>query len=421
MSKNKTHEIVEHLFRHESGKIISHLVRNFGSEQIELIEDAVQHALLRAMQTWSFREIPKNPSGWILLVSRNYMIDQFRQYTKHNNKDIYFKIHSDSKYQIKMDLDNELNDDLLSMMFACCNPKLTMHDQIILSLKIVCGFSNREVGKALLKSEDAIAKAYTRAKLKFKRKVSTLNIPLGPQLNNRLDVILKVLYVLYNEGYNSVSEDELIRKDLCQEAIRLVNLLLENYLLRKPKVHALKALMYFQSSRLKARINTTGELQNLKVQDRKLWDREMIQEGIDHLQLSYAFGYISEYHVEASIAAYHAIAPSFEETDWESIYNGYQLLEKIKPGPVITLNRIVAESMHKGIDAALNSIECSDLEISLKDYYLFYAVKADLSEKKGNLKEAANLYHEAIQKTTNKSERIYLEQKMLYLKKCPTE
>lgn len=415
MGNDNTHQVIEHLFRHETGKIVSHLVKKSGSGEIELIEDAVQHALLRAMQTWAFHGIPLNPSGWILRVAQNYLTDQFRKRKNQSTEDhgLNYEIHDDQ--EAGNDLDDVLKDDLLRMMFACCHQELRMESQIILSLKILCGFSNKEVARALIKSEEAIAKAYTRAKTRFKQKISKLEVPVGRHLNERLDVILKVIYVLFNEGYHSISVDELIRQDLCFEAQRLTDLLLDNPLLRKPKVHALKALFCFQSSRFNARFSQEGELLNLQSQNRDLWDHILIQKGLDHLQLSYAFGNISEYHLEASIAAYHATSSSFDSTDWESIYHGYKLLEKIKPGPVVTLNRIVAESMFKGPDTALHSMIETDLEKSLKGNYLLLAVKADLHEKLGNLKKAITLYRQAIQNASNISEKNYLEKKILNL------
>jgi len=416
MERAGTHLAIEHLFRHEYGKIVAYLTRKFGVAQMKWIEDSIQHALLRAMQTWPFQGLPLNPSGWILRVARNYLIDQFRKRAK-NAKDISGLrdelTHDVGSYP---DLDNELKDDLLRMMFACCHPQLRMESQLILTLKILGGFNNREVGRALLKSEEAVAKAYTRAKLKFQQLAHHLEVPVGKHLNSRLEAILKVIYVMFNEGYNSISEDELIRKDLCFEAHRLTDLLLDQPLLRKPKVHALKSLICFQSSRFDARIGQEGELLNMESQDRDLWDRALIQKGMDHLQIGYAFGNISEYHIEASIAAYHATASSFDTTDWESIYNGYLLLEKIKPAAVITLNRIVAESRLKGAETALRSLEDTDLKNNLKEHYLYYSVKGDLLEKMGIMHEAIRCYLEAIRRTSNRSEQLYLEKKALKLK-----
>jgi RNA polymerase sigma-70 factor (ECF subfamily) len=416
MCKESIHRLIENLFRHESGKITSHLIKKFGADKIIWIQDAVQHSMLRAMQTWPIQDIPRNPSGWVLRVAQNYLIDHHRKKSSNTINIVDLPVEPEIDDYLNQDLDKELKDDELRMMFACCHPQLSIESQLILTLKILCGFSNKEVASALFKSDEAIAKAYTRAKLKFQQVVPNLEVPLGKHLNDRLEVILKVIYVMFNEGYNSISEDELIREDLCSEANRLADLLLEQPLLRKPKVHALKALICFQSSRFKARISREGEILNLESQNRKLWDQSLIQKGMEHLQISYAFGNISEYHIEASIAAYHATAISFSSTDWESIYNGYQLLEKIKPSAMVTLNRIVAESRFKGAIEALQSLENTNLEKRLKGHYLYYAVKADLLVRIGSGREAVRNYHQAVRKTTNRSEQIYLEKKISELK-----
>jgi len=404
---------VDHFFRHEYGRIVSFLTKRVGADYFDEVEDAVQDALIKAMQVWPFKGTPDNPSGWVLMVAKNKLYDKLRRESNFNNKS---QILADEKKKqaeelSEITLDSELSDDFLKMMFACCHPTLSAESQIILVLKILAGFGKKEIAKALLKSEDAVAKAYTRAKSKFKQFNDQLEVPVGKELEKRLDIITKIIYLIYNEGYNSTSEDQLIRKDLCFEAMRLNKLLLDNQMLRHPNLYALMALMCFQSSRFESRIGEDGRLLTLDEQDRSTWNKELIKEGSRQLALASSGNAISEYHIQASIAACHSFAPSFAETDWKKILVLYDALLKIKRDVITQLNRVVALAKVKGAEEAILELKALPEE-KLKNNYLFYAIEASLYNQTGQKKLAIDCYNKALTLTFNKTEQKYLKNKL---------
>lgn len=415
--KNSIHtsEIVDHFFRHESARIVAHLTRKFGSDRLEHIEDAVQDSLLKAMQTWPFSGIPDNPSGWILVCSQNRLLDILKR--KSNTSKISLSTEgindiSDDTQVNNPKLAHQLNDDLLSMMFACCHPSLSAEFQVVLTLKILCGFGKREIAKALLKSEEAIAKSYTRARSKFKSNNTFLNVPIGKNLNDRLDSVLKVLYLLFNEGYHSLHEELLVRKDVCAEAIRLTQVILDHKLLKKPNVHALMALMCFQASRLSSRVNEQGALVILENQDRSLWSKELIQLGLYHIEKSAAFGILSEYHLQASIAAIHCTATSYKKTNWKQILLLYDVLLKVKPNEIVAINRIVAYGKVHGAHKALNELDLISHNKNLLQNHLFFSIKASLYEETNNIEVAIKYYRSALTLIMNKTERTFIKGKI---------
>ncbi|MEO1050473.1 MAG: sigma-70 family RNA polymerase sigma factor [Bacteroidota bacterium] len=402
-------KLVEHFFRHEYGKVVAHLTRQFGADLIENIEDAVQESLYKAMQTWPYVGPPDRPTAWILRVARNKLLDQLRRNKNYAEKkeDILSDLQT-REAEVDVSIENELKDDLLKMMFACCHPTISPESQIILTLKILCGFSKVEIARALLKKEDAIAKAYTRARAKLRDNHDAFIVPLGKDLNDRLDIILKIIYLLFNEGYNSSSGEKLIRHDLGAEAIRLAGLILENNLLTKPKVHALMSLMCFHASRFDARIGNNGELLTLENQDRTKWHQELINKGLYHLGRSTEWGGISDYHIQATIASCHAQAKNYEDTDWEQILGLYDLQLRVNPSAIVALNRVVAFAKVNGVNDAL--IELDKIESSgvLNDYYLFYAVKGDFLIQVGKNEEAVYNLSKAAELTQNEAEKEYL-------------
>ncbi|UII34329.1 sigma-70 family RNA polymerase sigma factor [Fulvivirga ulvae] len=408
-------EVVDHFFRHESGRIMSFLIKSFGKERLEVIEDAVQDALVQAMKTWSFTGTPKEPSAWILRVARNKVIDQLRRKTNFDSKTIIIKERTSEHYEVEFQsMDSQFNDDLLKMMFACCHPSISPESQIILVLKILGGFGKAEIARALMKTEDAVAKAYTRAKSNFKKNDIVLEVP-DSELDKRLNNVLKIIYLLFNEGYNSISNEELIRKDLCLEAIRLNKTITDNPKFDKPEANALMALMCFQASRFNCRIDADGRMLTLESQDRKKWNHELIAIGNYHLSLSTKSGSISEYHLQASIAACHSFANSFEETNWVEILKLYDTLLILRPNAIASLNRIVASCYANGPSVALAELERLDLKAPLKESYLFYSIRAFLYEKDSQPHNVIIDYTRAKTLTKNNIEREYLEQKIKIL------
>ena len=414
VTNGESFSVVDHFFRHESGRVIAHLTRRFGGKYFEQIEDAVQESLLKAMQQWPFSGLPANPTAWIVRVAQNKMLDNLRHEKIASDKQALLSKKDEKGSLEEVYLEDELKDDLLKMMFACCHPSISMEHQVILALGILSGFSKVEVAKALLKSEEAVAKAYSRAKQKLKQSTENFIVPVGPQLNRRVDIILKIIYLMFNEGYNTTQGSSLIRRDLCEEAMRLTQLILENRLLRKPKVHALLALMCFQASRFDARVDANGRLLTLEEQDRSRWDQEMIQKGSTHFAKALGFGTLSDYHIQAAIAGCHCFAPDFKSTDWKRILELYDLQLRNNYSQVAALNRVVAVAKVKGEKTALDELE--KIGGSFQGYYLYYAIKADLLKGLGSVSLAKEQLEKALQLTRNQIEKDHLLEKIASLK-----
>lgn len=405
--------IVDHFFRHESGRVISLLVKYFGTDHFEKVEDAVQDAMVKAMNVWAYKEVPDNPSGWILRVAKNNLLDQLRRYKNFNDKEasIAAEIETISSPKEPL-LDEALNDGLLKMLFACCHVAIPTESQIVLSLKVLCGFSNQEIAKALLKSEAAIAKSYTRARAKLQDHVKHLEVPTGTALQMRLQTVLKTIYLLYNEGYNAANGADLIKKEVCAEAMRLAMLLIKHPKLETSEVHALMSLMCFQASRFEARISTDGDMINLEDQDRTRWDDSLILQGRHHLEIAAEPKGLSEYLIQASIAACHCYAGTFAETNWERILMLYDLLMTISPSNIIRLNRAVALSKVKGAQEGLHTIEQIEADSPLFNYYLLHAIKAQLCQKMNQQRNALKHYRNALKLTNNQAEQRYLQRQI---------
>jgi RNA polymerase sigma-70 factor (ECF subfamily) len=407
-------ELIDHLFRHQAGQMISSLTRHFGVENLELVEDIVQEALLKALQQWPYRGIPENPRGWLWQVAKNRALDVLRREAWMQKK----LAGSDGllePQQVSAEreaFDHPLGDDQLSMMFIGCHPSLSRDVQVTLLLKTVGGFNVAEIARAFLLPQATIAQRLVRAKNKLRKEAVRFELPSDSEFSQRLDAVLEVLYLIFNEGYDAHMGDSLLRTDLCYEAIYLCRLITENPLGRTPKAHALLALMLLQSSRLNARTNADGDLILLEGQDRSLWDQGMIQSGLFHLGLSAEGGELTEYHLQAGIAAKHAVAKNYESTDWAGILDDYDTLLKTAPSPVVMLNRIVALATVHGVDAGLQELSKLENHSSLQKYHLLYATMGELDERSGNVESAMESYHKALSLTTNEVERRFLEKKL---------
>ncbi|MEO9483723.1 MAG: sigma-70 family RNA polymerase sigma factor [Ekhidna sp.] len=408
----QTSQLVDHFFRTEYGKAVSHLTSKFGASHLELAEDSVQEALIKAMQTWPYAQIPDNPTGWIFRVAKNKMIDQLRRNQKTNNQEV-----PELAEEMNEDLSLEsINDDMIRMMFACCHPSLSQEYQIILTLKILGGLSIREISSSLLKKEETVAKAYTRAKKKFKKDEIKLLLPPAHEIENRLDMVLKIIYLLFNEGYKSAEGENLIREELCEDAIRLNQVLLQSEICNTPAANALIALMYFHTSRFSARTDQEGNPISLEDQDRSKWDQELIQLGLTSLNHASEEGAINEYLIQAAISATHCRAETFEDTDWENILALYDLQLQITPSPIVELNRVVALEKVHGSLLGVKEIERLETTQFFDEYYLFYAIKSEMLHKLGNNDEAIQALHKAIDLTKNEKEKSYLRMKFSKIK-----
>ncbi len=405
--KQETNQIIDHFFRYEHGRISSLLLSKFGTHHIDIIEDSVQEALLKAMTIWPFRGIPKNPGAWILTVSRNHVIDNLRRINLNEVKTEAIDLEGTHNSIEQPGEDGVISDNTLKTMFACCHPAISEEYQIILVLKIISGFNTPEVARALLKKEEAIGKAYTRAKKQFREHVSSIDFINSTSISNRLPLILRMVYIIFNEGYNSIDPEQLIRKDLCEEAIRLTRLLLSIPNIDYKTIHASLALMHYQSSRFDSRINPEGKLVTLEDQDPNDWDKKLIETGNYHFTLSSQAPNISEYHIEAAIASIHANTFDHSRTDWKRILDFYEMLIQIKPHKVVLLNRVVAFSKVYGEQAALKELET--IQSESKTYFL---IQAYLNERIGNKLISQEYYQEALTKTRNKIEINFLNEKI---------
>jgi RNA polymerase sigma-70 factor (ECF subfamily) len=304
------------------------------------------------------------------------------------------------------------------MMFTCCHPCLSREVQVALTLKTLCGLSVPEIAKAFLAEDATIAQRLVRAKRKIRDEKIPFEMPATRELAPRLDAVLEVLYLLFNEGYNAHEGENLVRQDLCAEAIRLTSLLVEHPLGDKPKVHAMLALMLLQASRLPARVDVEGNLLLLAEQDRPRWDGNLIQLGFHHLDKAAQGDELTEYHLQAGIAACHAIAPSYAATNWQQILSYYDELISLTRSPIVALNRAVALAMLNGVDAGIKELENLSNLPAMQSYYLLPATLADFYLQTGERQKAAEYYHQALALASTEPERRFLLRK---LKECGEE
>ena len=404
-------QLVEHLFRHESAKMIATLTRIFGIEHLSLAEDVVQEALSRALETWPYRGVPEKPSAWIMRASRNLALDVIRRQKSFRAKEAeiaQLMERDGSAGETATFSEHEIADDRLRMMFVCCHPVIPSEAQVALALKTLCGFSVAEISHAFLTTEAAIAKRLTRAKQKIQEAHVPFEIPAGDELARRLDSVLQSLYLLFNEGYKASSGEKLVRGELCEEAIRLTELLAQHPAGNHPKTHALLALMLFNAARLAAREDDRGNLLRLEEQDRTRWDQAMIARGMSHLRESAAGGVVSEYHLQAGIAACHATAKDYQSTDWARILSLYDRLMEFDDSPVVALNRAVAVANVHGAKTGLEAVRAIRDGKKLDSYYLLYAVIGELEMRLNNREAAVQEFRKAFELAETKSERAFL-------------
>ena len=410
-------QLAEHLFRQESGKLVSVLTGIFGIDRLQMAEDVVQEALVRALQTWPFYGVPKNPAAWLMQTSRNLALDLIRREKRFHEKQpeiiatIEHRMSEPSGDDAPM-FEDEIKDGRLRLFFACCHPQIPQEAQIALALKTLCGFSPAEIAKAFLTSEAAIAKRLTRARQSIQEQKIPFEIPSGEELSPRLDGVLQTIYLLFNEGYKASSGESLVRAELCHEAIRLANLLVEHIAANQPRTHALLALMLLDAARLPARTDAEGKILRLKEQDRATWDRTLINLGIQHLAQAATGEDLSEYHLQAGIAAYHCTAADYASTNWPAILAQYDRWMEISDSPIVALNRAVALAKVQGPAAGLQAVEAISNRRQLESYYLTYAVLGEFEAQLGRYEEATNHLRKALQMTELKSERSFLSKRL---------
>ena len=415
-------QLTDHLFRNEAKKMVAVLTRIFGTENLQTAEDVVQDTLLHAMEIWKFKGIPDNPSAWLFRVAKNKAIDIIRR-NKHSVQYDFSdreKILLTSEYTVNNAMENLwkeelIRDDLLRMMFACCHPGLSTENQVTLILKTLCGFSAAEIAKAFLTSEDTVSKRLYRSKEFFREHKIKPAIPSVEEIKNRTDAVLNSIYLLFNEGYNSTHSEELIRKDVMEEAMMLCKLLTENPHTQLPEVFALMALMCFHVSRSDSRLTTDGEIILLPMQNREKWDDAMIRKGNEYMGRA-AFGdIVSSYHLQAAIAYEHCATKTFKDTNWQKILQFYEWLCQVAASPVNELNKIVAVMEVHGAETALQQLENIRDKKKLESYYLYYSLLGEIHSRLHNPVKAKTYFESAGKLTRSEVERKMLNQKILSL------
>jgi len=401
--------LVDHLFRHAAGEMVAVLARLLGPARLDLAEEAVQDALLRALQTWPFAGVPDNPRGWLFQVARNRALDHLRHETMSREA---LQWPAGIVDLAQRGDGGSVGDEALAMMFMCCDPALGRAAHIALTLKLVSGFSVEEIADASLERAPAVAQRLVRAKREIRERRLALEIPLPRELAARLESVLEVMYLLFNEGYAAHGGESLVRADLCDEAIRLARLLAGNPQTDRPAVEALLALMLLQRSRLPARVDALGDLTLLADQDRSRWDRGLVEAGLRHLERAAVGTEISPYHIEAAIAAHHATARDAASTDWPTIRRLYDDLVAQKPSPVVALNRAVAVAMAEGPEVGIRALERIGDDPALAQYHLLPAVRAGLERRAGRRPEALRHYHAALALRCSAPERRFLERQI---------
>ncbi|HVL37548.1 MAG TPA: RNA polymerase sigma factor, partial [Burkholderiales bacterium] len=378
-------ETLEALYRDESRRVYATLVRLLGD--LELAEEALHEAFRAALEQWPREGVPANPRAWLVSAGRFKAIDSLRRQARFTPLE---EEHLETLAAEQPDAE-EIADDRLRLIFTCCHPALGADAQVALTLREVCGLTTEEIARAFLAPAATIAQRIVRAKSKIRDARIPYEVPAAAELQTRLEPVLRVIYLVFNEGYSPSSGAAVTRAELSQEAIRLGRLLVE--LLPDPEALGLLALMLIQESRRRARATSEGELVLLEDQDRNLWDRSLIAEGVDLTTRALKSRFFGPYSLQAAIAAVHAEAPSAAATDWSEIIGLYDVLARLDPSPVVALNRAVALAMRDGAAAALPEVERSLTE--LQGYHLAHAVHADLLRRLGRKEEARAAYGRA--------------------------
>ncbi|HJU90035.1 MAG TPA: DUF6596 domain-containing protein [Gemmatimonadaceae bacterium] len=409
-------EPVESFFRRESGRMVAALTRVFGVHNLSLVEDVVQDAFCRATEVWKFRGMPENPAAWLMAVAKNRALDVLRRERTARTFAPELTRLLESEWTLVPTLDEELapeaiKDDQLRLMFSCCDPRVREESQVALVLHILCGFSVGEVAGAFVSTHAAVEKRLTRAKKVVAQSVRLFDIGNAAEFSARLPAVQRALYLLFNEGYHGASPVFAVRAELCGEALRLTGLLQEHPLGATPATDALAALMCLSAARLSARTDSAGDLLALGDQDRTRWDKKLLAEGERLLHRSARGPELTAYHVEAAIAWVHTSAARAEDTDWSQIVALYDMLMRIRPSPIVALNRAIALAQLEGPEAGLTAIEAIDDRTRLAKYPFLPATLGELELRAGRRSSAQQHFREASRLARNPAERRFLQQR----------
>lgn len=408
--------LINGIYRSESRRVLATLIRLL--KDFDLAEEAMQDAFAAALQQWPSEGVPTNPRAWLVSTGRFKAIDQLRRRAKfHVSLEDVIEQLEEETYAQDDDTNSYLEDDQLRLIFTCCHPSLAPEAQMALTLREICGLTTEAIARAFLTSPSTLAQRIVRAKNKIRDANIPYEIPARNELSARLDAVLHVIYLVFNEGYSASSGSELIRQDLTQEAIRLGRLLAQ--LLPDAEVLGLLALMLIQDSRKHARTDSNGDLIRLEEQDRSLWNREQINEGSTLIQRALGSGSADTYCLQAAIAALHAEAASFAETDWAEICGFYNLLFARNPSPIIELNRAVAIAQRDGPAQGLALLDDLLARNLLSDYHLLHAARAEFLTQLQQISAAKTAYEKALTLTTQEPEIRFLRNKLSLLDAIP--
>lgn len=400
------------IYQQESRRVLATLIRLL--RDFDLAEEALHDAFIAALAQWPSSGIPNNPRAWLVSAGRFKAIDHLRRRALFNKSLTTIAHELESSISDSEDWLNEsIEDDQLKLIFTCCHPSLSLEAQLALTLREVCGLTTEEIARAFLATPSTIAQRIVRAKNKIRDAAIPYEIPTQHELPERLSPVLKVIYLLFNEGYSATSGESLTRQHLAQEAIRLGRLLLA--LLPQAEVFGLVGLMLVQDSRSVARTNAAGDLITLELQNRDLWNHAQIAEASQLIQRALSMGGFGVYSVQAAIAAVHAEAQTYAQTDWAEIVGLYDLLLRLSPTPVVELNRAVALAMRDGAAAGLQILDAICARGDLQDYYLLHAARADFYRQLNQFESAKTAYQDALRLTQQEPEQRFLREKIALL------
>jgi RNA polymerase sigma-70 factor (ECF subfamily) len=405
---------VDALFARESRRVLATLIRLLGD--FDLAEDALQEAFMAALRQWPEEGIPDNARAWLVSTGRFKAIDQLRRRARYDQILHQQAEQLTARSVVEMEVENVgIEDDRLRLIFTCCHPGLAQEAQVALTLREVCGLTTEEIARAFLRKPSTVAQRIVRAKAKIRDARIPYEVPEGDDLFERLQAVLQVIYLVFNEGYLASSGEQLLRHDLSEEAIRLAELVLALLPRPEPEAQGLLALMLLHHARRATRTTTEGELVLLEQQDRSLWDREEIARADELVRSALLTQRFGPYTLQAAIAAVHALAPSSDATDWAEIVGLYDLLLTMMPSPIVALNRAVAVAMRDGPQAGLQALEPLMEDATLRDYHLAHAARADMHRRLGQREPARSAYQAALDRATQPAEQRFLRQRLAEL------